>query len=785
MPGRSSKALLPGYILAVHAVIRSSFISAVFLALIESANPSEKAETPETLIKRASDLLRSGESRKAAVSFQEILVSSQKSGDHRSVARASVGLAASYVVTHEYKRALHEGESALRYGIARQDADIAVRAALNLSTVYRRMGDFAAATQVVRELNPILPRVTDPMVRAGLYLHAGTLASHGQDRNRAESLFFAGIDAALMANDIQLAASGWNQLGYMRLAANDLPGAEAALTEAFRLRRSAGNRNLGTSYVYLGRLRLQQGDAQSAVNLLNRAVEVSAGASGDTSHPLTILLYWRATAKLRLSNVTGALADFDRAVRQATEWRQDILPSDGVRISFEVGLDRIYEDYVDAGMSEWRRTRDMAMARRMFEVSEQHKLASFRETRRSAVPLDAEYWETLQKYRAALGSAWSTGKAAPPDGSRLALIRMESRLGVAPLDEMAVRAPQIQKSLGPDEALLSFQTGRERSWAWAVTREAIEVAEIPSVEKLRAMSKAFRDGMRTSSAAELHGALFGTFTPRIHRKRDWLLSLDDTLFDIPMAALGPEHDPLVASHSTRSIPGAALLTRARRIPSNTRFVAAADAIYNSADPRWNGPSVVGAVGFSRLLNTAVEAGAVTRAWPADRNPTLLLGQNFTRMSLDRAIDTRPAVVHLAGHVVAHHSDTSQVMIGLGLGKDGKPDFLTPSDIAAKQVEVGLVSVNGCASGSGASPPGAGLVGLTRAWLAAGAESVAATYWPVEDDRGALFSRLYAELGRGPVSPSRAARALQAAQLAARARNAAPKTWAAVFLVSKN
>jgi tetratricopeptide (TPR) repeat protein len=767
-------------------VIQSVLIFVFSCAFLLPAKPVHDLKNAEQLLKDASDVLRSGEARKAAAMFHSILSAANQQGDLRLAARANVGLAASHVVTHEYKEALREAESALRYGLSAKDADVAVRAALNLSAVYRRMADFSAATQVLRELNPILPRVTDPMVRAAIYIHAGILASHRQqDRSRAEILFLAGIDAALGAGDVQLAATGWNQLGYMRLAGDDLTGAETALTEAFRLRLSKGHGNLGTSYVYLGRLRLMQGDPQSALNLLNRALEVSTGTSGDTSHPLTILLYWRAKAKLALSDVPGALADFDRAVKSATEWRQDILQTDEMRISFEVGLHRIYGDYVDAGMSEWVRTGDMALARKMFELTEQHKLASFRETRRSAVPLPPEYWETLQKYRAVLGSAWSTGKADSAEPARLALIRMEASLGVAAVEQIPVRAADIQKALGPHEALVSFQTSRERSWAWALTRETLEVAELPAADKLRGTSAAFRERLQASVGADLYRTLFGGFSARIHRKQDWILSLDDSLFDVPVAALGPGHSPLVTLHSTRLMPGAALVARPGRTPSTTRFVAAADAIYNSADPRWKGSKAGGVVGFSRLLNTAAEARAVSTAWSADPVPTLLLGEHFNRASLDRAIDSRPAVLHVAGHVVAHHSDASQVMIGLGLAFDGKPDFLTPSDIAAKQIQVGLVSVNGCASGGGASLPGAGLVGLTRAWLAAGAESVAATYWPVEDDRGTLFSNIYAELGRGPVTPLRAARALQAAQLAARAQNADPKAWAAVFLVSKN
>ena len=91
---------------------------------------------------------------------------------------------------------------------------------------------------------------------------------------------------------------------------------------------------------------------------------------------------------------------------------------------------------------------------------------------------------------------------------------------------------------------------------------------------------------------------------------------------------------------------------------------------------------------------------------------------------------------------------------------------------------------------GAALPGAGLIGLTRAWLFGGATAVAATYWPVEDDRGELFAGMYRELSRygTTIAPSKAARALQKAQIAAfhsGGPRSAPNIWSAVFLAAKH
>ena len=122
---------------------------------------------------------------------------------------------------------------------------------------------------------------------------------------------------------MQMAAIGWNQLGYMRLQNNELAKADAALTEAFRIRRLAGNKNLGASYTYLGMLRLAQGDARSALNLLTRAIDI--GSKTNVSIPLPTLFYYRARARTALAEVAGALSDYDQAVSWAAQWRNEVL----------------------------------------------------------------------------------------------------------------------------------------------------------------------------------------------------------------------------------------------------------------------------------------------------------------------------------------------------------------------------------------------------------------------------------------------------------------------------
>jgi CHAT domain-containing protein len=81
------------------------------------------------------------------------------------------------------------------------------------------------------------------------------------------------------------------------------------------------------------------------------------------------------------------------------------------------------------------------------------------------------------------------------------------------------------------------------------------------------------------------------------------------------------------------------------------------------------------------------------------------------------------------------------------------------------------------------------MGLTRAWLAAGASTVVATRWPTPDDSGELFLRFYRQLkpwaGRRP--GSRPAVALQRAQLEvlkSASWRSSPHYWAAYFAVGR-
>jgi CHAT domain-containing protein len=130
------------------------------------------------------------------------------------------------------------------------------------------------------------------------------------------------------------------------------------------------------------------------------------------------------------------------------------------------------------------------------------------------------------------------------------------------------------------------------------------------------------------------------------------------------------------------------------------------------------------------------------------------------------------------------------MLALSLQPEGEIDFLTDTEAAGLPMSGGLVVLSGCSSGRGAVLPGAGLMGMTRAWLAAGARAVIATRWPASDEAGEdLFSSFYnfyfLRGAQGRLSCGSILREAQLSELRAGAARADPARWASYFCVERN
>jgi len=156
-------------------------------------------------------------------------------------------------------------------------------------------------------------------------------------------------------------------------------------------------------------------------------------------------------------------------------------------------------------------------------------------------------------------------------------------------------------------------------------------------------------------------------------------------------------------------------------------------------------------------------------------------------SRDRALSgelSKYRYVHFATHGFLNslHPELSGVVLSLvdeeGKERDG---FLRAHEVYNLDLAADLVVLSGCRTGLGKDIRGEGLVGLTRAFMYAGAARVVVSLWDVSDEATAEFmARFYRNLLRAKMTPAAALRAAQVSMSKDRRWNL-PYYWAGFVL----
>jgi CHAT domain-containing protein/tetratricopeptide (TPR) repeat protein len=708
--------------------------------------------------------------------------------------------------------------AARELAVKTQDWEVAAALEGNIAELYAQMVETEAALRAAESGLALLKDCPTSKYRPKLLIQLGRLRAQTGRLDLALSLFQQAVQEADRQADLVTHAMAWSQLGYELMRLGHLEAAEHALLESFRSRRLNRDPAVLISYRLLGLLRLAQSDLNSASHLLDRAVTLAA--TSPRLVPFWQLHHDRGRVRMAQGRLVEALEDFRLAVDSARRWRPEVLPADALRVGVDVGLQEVFSSLVEAGNRLYFQTEDPALARETFEVAEENRAYSLRtlvaEPQEWRDRLPAEYGETLVRLRnaeAALLNGDSPSVRRQIRELHRHLAELETRTGLASNGATSGGSPLLGLSelvrarLTPGEALLSFHLGEPHSYLSGITREGLELHRLPPRSRLREQverfAKAVQHGAKESLGlgATLYQELFGELRVGTRNKPHWLLTLDDVLFELPFAALPDSPAPertrfLIERHSLEVAPSAYLLVAARArprsgFPAEGGFLAVGDPVYNAADSRWAGPRPAANKGrkpleLPRLAGSAREVRACARLWSsAGHSAVVLEGHSASGPEVFKRLQSSPAVAHFATHVVA--SSARRGLIALSLSPGGDAELLTPLQIVHWRRSPSLVVLSGCSSAQGEALPGAGLMGLTRAWLAAGADTVVASRWPTPDDSGEMFLSFYRRLllpdaGLGPARPAAALREAQLEMLRSGSWRAAPNYWAAFLAV---
>jgi CHAT domain-containing protein len=144
------------------------------------------------------------------------------------------------------------------------------------------------------------------------------------------------------------------------------------------------------------------------------------------------------------------------------------------------------------------------------------------------------------------------------------------------------------------------------------------------------------------------------------------------------------------------------------------------------------------------------------------------------------------VLHLATHGLLNPKRPQFTGVVLSLiGNRSGDGFLATKEVFNLKLGAPLVMLSACETGLGAETRGEGVIGLTRAFMYAGAPTVGVSLWSVSDNSTAqLMTDFYQRLlaGQG-MSPAAAMRAAQKNMIAAK-KYSAPFYWAPFVLVGE-
>ncbi|HEY2944385.1 MAG TPA: CHAT domain-containing tetratricopeptide repeat protein [Vicinamibacteria bacterium] len=411
-----------------------------------------------------------------------------------------------------------------------------------------------------------------------------------------------------------------------------------------------------------------------------------------------------------------------------------------------------------------------------------------------------------------------------------AQIRAAGSPSAAVLQSQPVTLAGVQSEVLDERTLLmEYHLGAEGSYLWAVTRDAVDAYELPKAAEIEAAARRWHellsggplsaagaaatargasDEEQRKQAAVLSTMLVAPVAGRLGDRR-LLIVADGALQYVPFAALpspGKLDTPLIVDHEVVSAPSAsmaAVLRRqlAGRPPAKKTLAVLADPVFDAGDERVGAPHrEVRAAAVTDLTRAAADVGlrdgAISRLPFTRREAKAILslvpgGERMEALDFaaSRATATSPELaqyryVHFATHGFADsaHPELSGIVLSL-VDRNGREQggFLPASQVSNLKLPAELVVLSGCRTALGKEIRGEGLLGLTRAFMSAGAARVVASLWRVDDAATAeLMKTMYERILRDGQRPAQALRSAQIAMWQTR-RWGAPYFWAAFVI----
>jgi CHAT domain-containing protein len=703
---------------------------------------------------------------------------------------------------------------------ARMDS-LAADASGMLCELHWRENDLATAEAVIRRAVSIARRGGLREMEADRLLDLGVLEGLQGHYEQAVAAF---AELAVLYGELGNRSSEsvcWGNIAYSYLLLGRIPEALAANAAALPLARGGGrSHNVSSALSTRSQLLRRTGRLSESVAYADSSAR--AAREGNWILPLGTALAAKADALHDLARFEEALGVLDEAIEARTRSGHEVYLPSVIQSKGQVLLRLERPVACLALMDEWiprlerqndptnlfstltLRGQALLELERFAEAetvltAALRRFESYRGLQREEESEAGIYLRGGEVYAALARCQLEGGRTAAAwettERGRAAVLRrlLEADSASAPAGREPPRVADLralQRFLGEARAVL-VQTNDPRLnplVAFVVTADTLQARELGPLDPLLADARTAADLIASEAEAAAVEPILRRLAQRIAAPLAPLLPPGaERLIVIPPSALSGFPFELLAAeegggptvtlgdrYAVSYVPAASVLldlAEVRREPGREVVVL--------ADPRWDAadlepagiPSQIRALRRTPLPHARAEAAGV-----AGRSGTVWLGTEATEEQARSRRAREASVLHFATHAVVTPLAPDRSSLLLAASSDSPEDgMLTAAEVRTLALEADLVTLSACATSVGLPVVGEGSYGLPRAFLVAGARSVVASSWKVEDRAASLFMKhFYDALRRGhprDVSLQRARRAMERAGLPLRDRAA--------------
>jgi CHAT domain-containing protein/Flp pilus assembly protein TadD len=465
--------------------------------------------------------------------------------------------------------------------------------------------------------------------------------------------------------------------------------------------------------------------------------------------------------------ISAARKDFPRAQSDLREVIRDKISDGGLRQQSEVGLAQVFE------AEDQRADAEVYFRKAMGTIEATRSSIQHDDFRRTFLSGAIEYYGAYVNFLALHGKNKEALEVAEIARARTLVegLGLTSTSVVFPIAGFDPK--QTAKKL--NATILSYWLGAQHSYVWVITPERVGLFTLPPAAEIDPLVQSYRqallgsrDVLETQNAAgrKLYDLLVAPAAKMIPKGARVTILLDGGLYGLNFETLlAPEPqlhywiedvDVSYANSLTLLAAGAS-----RHASPAKKLLLVGDPVSPDAE-------------FPKLPQAAAEMSGIENYFPAPER-TVFSGAEATPESYLKSQPADFSYIHFVAHGTA--SRTSPLDSAVILSRQGDDYKLYARDIIQHRLHADLVTISACHGEGVRTYSGEGLVGLSWAFLRAGAHGVIAALWEVNDNSTPqLMDHLYSEIGKG-VPPDAALRDAKLALLHSGGVYRRPFYWA--------